>query len=42
MSHRHLRGNWRRGITVLGLLLVIIALIIAAFFLMRYLRASAA
>jgi uncharacterized SAM-binding protein YcdF (DUF218 family) len=30
--------NTRRGITVLGLLLLIIALIIAGFFLVRYLR----
>ena len=32
----------RHGITVLGLLLLIIALIIAAVFVMRYLRASGA
>jgi hypothetical protein len=32
----------RRGITVLGLLLLIIALIIVAVLLMRYLRASGA
>ena len=30
--------NTRRGITVLGLLLLIIALMVAGFFLVRYLR----
>lgn len=42
MPGRHLHGSPRRGVTVLGLLLLVIALIIVAVLLMRYLRASAA
>ena len=38
MPDRHVRRNRKRGITVLGLLLLIIALVIAAVFLIRYLR----
>jgi hypothetical protein len=37
MAEASIQGR-RRGITVLGLLLVIIALMVAGFFLVRYLR----
>ena len=42
MSDRHICGHPRRGITVLGLLLLIIAVVIAAIFLTRYLRSRPA
>jgi flagellar biogenesis protein FliO len=42
MLERQLSRSPRRGITVLTLLLLIIAIIVAAVFLLRYLRASAA
>lgn len=34
----HASAHMRRGITVLGLLLLIVALMVAGFFLVRYLR----
>jgi hypothetical protein len=40
MTSRLIENN-RRGITVLALLLIIIAVIVAAVFLMRYLRQPA-
>jgi hypothetical protein len=42
MQHSQSLGQNRRGITVLALLLLIIALVIAGFFLVRYLTSSAA
>jgi flagellar biogenesis protein FliO len=41
MRHDSSTPPTRRGITVLGLLLLIIALVVAAVFLIRYLRTSA-
>lgn len=38
MEHRFASRNARRGITVLGLVLLIIAVILIAVFLVRYLR----
>lgn len=38
MRHRSSSSGPRRGITVLGLLLLIIALVVAGIFLVRYLR----
>lgn len=38
MPHRRAVGTGRQGITVLSLLLLIIAIVIAAIFLIRYLR----
>jgi flagellar biogenesis protein FliO len=42
MKHLHSAASSKRGITVLGLLLLIIALVIAAVFLVRYLRSRPA
>jgi flagellar biogenesis protein FliO len=42
MLYLHSAQSPRRGITVLGLLLLIIALVIAAVFLVRYLRSRPA
>jgi hypothetical protein len=38
MAHASIQRAGRRGITVLSLLLLIIALMVAGFFLVRYLR----
>jgi uncharacterized membrane protein len=42
MTDRWVHAGGRRGITVLGLVLLIIVLVVAAFFLVRYLQAPAA